>query len=152
MSVLLRAQQGIGIDILALPVALGIGNNGNRKVKVIISGAGIASVAHKRNDLALSRNSSYFDPVGAALKVSIVKHQLFVRAQLIDCGPAAFALEKFDYFPIGSGENRRSCRRRDIDGIVNASFGSRIGERIQQLVSLHSGYGDDEFQCTDEIV
>ncbi len=115
-----------------------------------ISSAGVAGVADIRDNFPLLYKLTSHLAIGVALQVSVIKHELLIVAELIDCCPAALTLEKFYDLAVGSSHDRGSSRGRDIDGVVDASFGTRISERIQQLVWSYTNHWNDQVQRADE--
>lgn len=91
-------------------------------MEVEISSACVAGVADIRDNFPLLRKLTDQESIGVALQVSVVKHELLIVAELIDCCPSALALEKLYDLAIGSSHDRGSSRSRDIDGVVDASF------------------------------
>ena len=119
-------------------------------MEMIVSSAGITSIADISNDFSLSNKFADHNSVSVALQMGIVKHQLLVRAELIDCGSAAFALEKFYDLAVGSGHDWSSRGSEDIDCVVDTSFGARIRKRVLQLVNSHSNNWNNKLQRADK--
>lgn len=115
-------------------------------MEVIVSGAGVAGVADIGNDFSLLRKLTGSKAFGVALQMSVIKHESPIGAELVDRCATAFALEEFDDLAVGSGHNRRSRRRRNVDRVVDAALGARIRECIQQLIRPYAHDRNNEFQ------
>ena len=120
-------------------------------MEVKISRAGVTGVADITNNFALTQKLSGYQSVGVALQMGVIKHELFIGAELIDCCATAFALEEFYDLAIGSGHHRRSRRRRNIYRIMHPSRGARVSEGVQQLIRPDSHDGNDQLQGADVI-
>ena len=120
-------------------------------MEVEVSCARITGVADICNDLSLSHKLSWYDPIGITLKVRIVKHQFLIGAELVNRCSTTFTLEELYDLAIGDSHNRGSGSSRNIDGIVDTSFGARVGEGVAQLVRPYAGHRNNQFQGADII-
>ena len=93
---------------------------------MIVSGAGVTRIADIGDNFSLMHKLALTEAIGITLEVSVVIHEFLVRVELIDGGPAAFALEESNNLAIGSGDDRGSRGGGDIDGVMHTSFGARI--------------------------
>ena len=109
-----------------------------------ISRAGVAGVADIADDLSLTKRLSGYQSIGIALQMGVIKYELLIGAELIDCRTTAFALEEFEDLAIGSCHHRRARRRGDIHCIVHPSFGARVAKRVQQLIRPDAHDGNDQ--------
>ena len=76
--------------------------------------------------------------------MSVIKHQLLIGAQLINCNAAFFAREEFDDGSIGCRHDAGSLRRDDVYRFVRAPFRTRFTEGIVQLFTANANHGNDE--------
>jgi hypothetical protein len=119
-------------------------------MQVVIAGTSIPCITNVGNGLTLARKLPRVKLIRVALKVSVVKDQLLVSAELVDgCAPT-LALEESNNLAVGRGEDWSSRGGRNIYGVMHAPFRARIGEGVMQLVWLHSGDWNDQFQFPDE--
>ena len=100
-------------------------------MEVKISSTCVTSVADITDDFSLFHKLTGDQSIGVALKMGVVKHQLLVRAELIDCRPPALALEEFYDLAIGSSHDRSSRRSRDIDSVMGTPFRTRSRKRVR---------------------
>jgi len=119
-------------------------------MQVVIAGASIPRITNVGNCLTLARELPWGKALRIALKMSVVKDQLLVSAELVDGCAASLALEESNYLAVGRGEDGGSRGSRDIYSVMHASFGARIGKGVNQLVWSHSGDWNDQFQVPDE--
>ena len=119
-------------------------------MQVVIADTCVTRITNVGNCLALARKLSWEKALRIALKVSVVKDQLLVSAELVDGCAATLALEESNNFAVGRGEDWGSRGSRDIYSVMHASFGTRIGKGVNQLVWWHSGDWNDQFQVPDE--
>ncbi len=115
-----------------------------------ISHAGISSVTHVTDDLALANKFSRRQAVGISLEMSVIENEFLVGAELIDRYAAALAREESDDLAVGGSHDRRAGRGRNIDRVVDASFRTRVGESVQQLIGSDANYRNDQFQSSDK--
>src|SRR6266508_197356 len=95
-----------------------------------ISSARVTGVADIGDNFPLLYKLAGHEAIGVALQMGVIEDQFFVWAELVDCGAAAFTLEEFNNLAIRSSHDWRSRWGRNIDSVVNATFGAGIGERV----------------------
>jgi len=99
-------------------------------VQVKISGARVTGVSYITDDFPLPYKLARHKAIGITLQMAVIEDQFLVRAQLINCCSAAFALKEFNNLAIGSSYDWRSRRGRNIDSIVHATFVAGIRECV----------------------
>ena len=127
-------QERIGIDVNACPEAFWVSYTGDGKVEMKVSRAGISGIP----DVSDRRPSSDYHPnrdlIRAPLQVCVVKHEFLVRGVLVDRDSSAIAVEKSCDLAIRSGDNRRSNRSGDIDGVMETTLGPGGREGVDELI------------------
>lgn len=121
-------------------------------MKVKISRAGVAGVADERDRLALPNKLSHSQSFSITLEMSVIEHELFVGAELVNRRAAAFALEEFDDLAVGCGHDRGAGWSGNVDGVMNSSFRASVGKSVKQLIWSDAGDGDEQFQSADKIL
>ena len=121
-------------------------------MQVVIAGASIPCVTNVGNCLTLARKLPWGKVIRVALKMSVVKDQLLVSAELVDGCAATLALEESNNLAVGRGEDWGSKGGRDIYSVMHAPFRARLGKGVIQLVWSHSGDWNDQFQFPDEAI
>src|ERR1700730_5883154 len=119
---------------------------------MIIAGAGVSSVTNITDNFPLPSKLAGYQAIGIALKMSVVKDEFLVRAELIDCRSTPIALEKPHNFSVACRHDRSSSWSHDIDCVMGTSFRARVRKRVLQLFRSHTCHGNDELQSTNEIV
>src|SRR2546430_1890353 len=100
-------------------------------MEVKISGPGITRIADISDYLALPDEFAWRKAINITLEMGIIKHELLICTQLIDGCSAAVTLEKFYDFSISSGDNWGSGWSRDIDCVMDTSFGARVSKGVE---------------------
>src|ERR1041384_4741430 len=103
-------QQWIWIDVLAVPIMFGIGDEPDGEVEVAVACAGVARVADVSNGFAALDSFIFCETGGVRLQMRVVIDQLVVGAALVDRRAAARALKEFNYRTFGGGDDRRAAR------------------------------------------
>ena len=119
-------------------------------MEVIIAGACVSRVADVTDDFTLPRKLADYQAIGIPSKVSVVKDELLVGAELIDCRSTAFTLEKSYNFSVAGRHDRSSNWGHNIDCVMGTSFQAPIRKRVLQLFRPHSRHGNNELQCANE--
>lgn len=111
-----------GIDVGTFPIAFGIGDQGDGKVKVIVPSSGVSGVANISNDVTLAHVVSFGEARSVAREVGVIEDQVLTWTKLIDRHSTTLALKEFHNPTIGCGKHRSSGRRCNINRIMNAAF------------------------------
>ena len=99
-------------------------------MQVKISGACIAGIADIADNFPLLYKFASGKTIGIPLQMGVIVDEFLVWTELINCGSAAFALEEFNNLAIGSSYDWSSRRGRNIDSIVNPTFGAGVRECV----------------------
>ena len=118
---------------------------------MVVTGTCISGVADVGDHLSLVDDVSFSEAIGVVREVCVVKDQLLIGAELIDRRAAAFALKEFLNLAVSSGKHGSFSSGGNVDRIVNAAFGARGVEGVDQLFRFDSGDRDDEICCADEV-
>src|SRR3954469_3492567 len=132
-------QERKRIDVRSFPLSFGIAHNGNGEEQEIVSGAGVLRITNVRYRCALSHKLAFAQPIRISIEMSIVVKIFLIQAQLINGCPASITLEQFDNCPIGGRDYGRAMRRRYINRVMNSSFGTSCGKRVDQLLRSDAG-------------
>src|SRR5437667_12827387 len=95
-SSLLLLEQGIRVNINALPIFLRIRHQGNREMQMIIPCSGVSGIADIGEGLTLPGKVSFRQALGILIQVRIVKDESAVSAQLVNGRAATVAVKKFN--------------------------------------------------------
>src|SRR5882762_8906235 len=106
-------------------------------MEVTVSRAGVPRVTDVTDDLTLSGKLSRCQAIRITLKMSVIKDQFLVRAELIDCRSTAVALKQSQNFSVARRHHRSSRWSHDIDGVVCTSFRARVSKGVLQLFRSH---------------
>src|SRR5687768_18263215 len=88
---------------------------------MIIAGARVSRVADITDNFTLPRVLADCQAIGIALKMSVIKDEFLVRAELIDGRSTAFALKEPHNFTVARRHNRSSRDRKSTR--LNSSHG-----------------------------
>src|SRR5215475_7701009 len=99
---------------------------------MIITGARIAGVADVRDHLSLLHRVSFSEASGVMREVRVVEDQFLIGAELIDRRAAAFAMEELLNLAVGGSKYGCFSGGGNVDRIVNAAFGTRGVEGVDQ--------------------
>ena len=124
-----------------IPIPLGVGDLRDRKVQVVIAGAGVAGVADIADHGAAGDELVLLDVFRPLEEVGVVVEIFLIAAQLIDSYPAALAVEEFDDLTVSGGYHGRTAGSHDVDGVVDAAFGAAGGEGIGKLTTFDPDNG-----------
>lgn len=117
---------------------------------MIVTGAGISGVTDVGDYLSLPHDVSFSEAIGVVREVGVVKDQFLVGAELINGCAAAFALKELLNLAVSSSQDGSFSSSGNVNRVVNAAFGARGVEGVDQLFRPDSGDRNDEICCADE--